>query len=413
MRPHNHAPNKLHLAVCALKKSIFQRVRAGDQSSLQDIAEQESQSFPMMVRSQISLASMESQFNAIKGSLRPAVPRSLGVLGALLLLPQYHHLTKTLHVPETMFAGMCGTMADKTLSLVFISPEMRSFMESRSTVFSDGTERKLFRKPKASQIFTVSAVWRHHVLPMMRAIMLSRSQAAYVTLFSFLKNLMPNFKPKSVKCDFEDAQCNAWEIVFSPLTIEGCLWHFDVAIFRMARNKLGLYQVVKDEEEVASIIRSAGALPLLSTEDIEGGLIDLGEEAKEKGWMPLLKPFFKYMAKEWLPKVHILSVKDSVHRTNNASESSNRSFNRKLRAAKPSCYQVLGAILSLNDRATADKALLGQLKSPSRGRRVSALRNDARIQKLTSDYSSGEISRLKFLHVASRTLQNVFNTQFQ
>lgn len=109
----------------------------------------------------------------------------------------------------------------------------------------------------------------------------------------------------------------------------------------MAKNNLGLQDLIQEEEEVASIVRSMGALPLLETEDIEAGLIDLGHEAVEKGWMPELKPLFKYMAKEWLPKVHILSVIDSDHRTNNVSESSNRSLNKELKASTPSCFQVI------------------------------------------------------------------------
>ena len=84
-----------------------------------------------------------------------------------------------------------------------------------------------------------------------------------------------------------------------------------------ARNKLGLYQLVKDEEEVASIVRSAGALPLLPSDDIEGGLEDLGLEAQDKGHMRPLRPFFPYMVREWMPKVPVLSVKDSNHRTTN------------------------------------------------------------------------------------------------
>lgn len=71
------------------------------------------------------------------------------------------------------------------------------------------------------------------VIPMMRAIMLRRSQEAYETLFMYLKQLMPNFKPAVVKCDFEDAQFNAWRTIFDPVSVEGCLWHYDVVRFKL------------------------------------------------------------------------------------------------------------------------------------------------------------------------------------
>lgn len=120
-----------------------------------------------------------------------------------------------------------------------------------------------------------------------------------------------------------------------------CLHGVFQAVYRMAKTKLSLRELINEEEEVASIVRSVGALPLLPAEDIKAGLTDLAEEAVETGWMHELKPFFKYMAKEWLPKVPILSVIDSEHRTNNASESSNRSLNKELKS-NPSCFQVVG-----------------------------------------------------------------------
>lgn len=112
----------------------------------------------------------------------------------------------------------------------------------------------------------------------------------------------------------------------------------------MAKTKLDLYELIKDEEEVASIVRSVGALPLLPADDIKNGLVDLGNEAVEKGWMAELRPFFKYMNKEWMPKVPILSVMDSDHRTNNVSESGNRGFNKQVKVSNPSCYQVISKL---------------------------------------------------------------------
>lgn len=88
----------------------------------------------MLVRAEVAAGSLLSNLNNIRSHLRPRVPRSLGILGLVLLLPQYEYLTKCLHVPDSMFAGMCGTMPDKTLSLVFITPDMRAFMQTRSTV---------------------------------------------------------------------------------------------------------------------------------------------------------------------------------------------------------------------------------------------------------------------------------------
>lgn len=90
--------------------------------------------YPLIVRAEVAAGALISRLNTIRADLMPRVPRSLGILGLVLLLPQYEYLTKCLHIPESMFAGMCGTMPDKTLSLVFITSDMRIFMQTRSTV---------------------------------------------------------------------------------------------------------------------------------------------------------------------------------------------------------------------------------------------------------------------------------------
>lgn len=86
-----------------------------------------------------------------------------------------------------------------------------------------------------------------------------------------------------------------------------------------AKVRLGLQPLVRDEEEVSSIIRASTALPLLPAEEIEEGLNDLGYEALQRGWMQHLRPFFNYMDTEWMPKVEVLSVFKAAHRTNNVA----------------------------------------------------------------------------------------------
>lgn len=69
--------------------------------------------------------------------------------------------------------------------------------------------------------------------------------------------------------------------------------------------------------------------------------------------------------------------------------------------------------MTTNERAVVDLRTLDALLEPGRGRKVSALRNDAVIKRLTREFDAGEITRLDFLHNASRRMQNVFNTCFR
>lgn len=91
--------------------------------------------FPLEVRARLPLLEIESGLNRIRRDLHPTVPDSLLELGFRLTDPQYWHLTQCFE-NHSMFAGICGNEADGTLSLVFISEEMKQFMSSRRLVCS-------------------------------------------------------------------------------------------------------------------------------------------------------------------------------------------------------------------------------------------------------------------------------------
>ncbi|KAK3922726.1 30S ribosomal protein S15 [Frankliniella fusca] len=198
-RGHSHDPEVYYPLVKSLRKDIFQRVKNGDQTSFQEIIQEEGLKYPIEVRALVSYGSIISSLNNMRSNLRPSTPRSLGVLGACLLEPEYAHLTKCEGSQESLFAGICGTMPSGTLSLVFVSPAMKEFMQTRTLA-----------------------------IVMARAIMLRRTEEAYGVLFDYLKALMPNFNPTAIKCDFEDGQINAWRSKFPNATVQGCLWHYSM-----------------------------------------------------------------------------------------------------------------------------------------------------------------------------------------
>lgn len=72
---------------------------------------------------------------------------------------------------------------------------------------------------------------------------MSRTQDAYVTLFSYIKQLAPNLEPQRIHCDFERAQMNAWRISFARSDIVGCLWHYGVVSVFMYVCLLTLFKV--------------------------------------------------------------------------------------------------------------------------------------------------------------------------
>jgi len=69
----------------------------------------------------------------------------------------------------------------------------------------------------------------------------------------------------------------------------------------------------------------------------------------------------------------------------------------------------------LNEKYTVDLETLKVpgIADPGRTRKISALKNDKCIKRLTMDLQNDDITRLEFLHKASRRMQNVFNKVYK
>ena len=109
----------------------------------------------MKLRSSMARARLES---------RPRVPKSLKDLDKVLRRgATYRKLSKTLDGADNVYAGRSGSAREKTLCLLFISRRMRKIMRKVKRVFADGTFAPVPRGLRASQIWTISQVRRHHV----------------------------------------------------------------------------------------------------------------------------------------------------------------------------------------------------------------------------------------------------------
>lgn len=64
----------------------------------------------------------------------PRIPRNLPVLAAFLSMPQFQQVTRTLDGQDSLFAGVCGTYAYGTVSVVFMSRRMMDLLQRQEQV---------------------------------------------------------------------------------------------------------------------------------------------------------------------------------------------------------------------------------------------------------------------------------------
>ncbi|KAK3911587.1 Pentatricopeptide repeat-containing protein [Frankliniella fusca] len=240
--------------------------------------------------------------------------------------------------------------------------------------------------------------WEQEVLPLVRVLMMGRTEEAYLEVLEYLKTLVPNFAPDRIHCDFERAQMNAFRTVLPSSRIVGCLWHYGVASSIHA-SKLGLSPIANENQEVKTFIRCIAGVPLLPAQKIWTGVLEIWNEVMQAGWEDELRPFFEYFEKE--PRVAELSVFSVPERTNNVSESDNRTLASVIPQNRPNVWHLIGGFVQLDQLAFSDKLAIEKGNAPTSGKRWKAKLNDKRVKRLSDLISNEQISCARFPHEAA------------
>ncbi|KAK3916404.1 Prostate and testis expressed protein 3 [Frankliniella fusca] len=349
--------------------------------------------------SRFTVARMHSALLAARSSNYPKLPRTLINLGILLGLPNMRAICKTTDGTDYIFQGVVGSQVDKTVSVVFASGRMLELLQSQPNLHMDGTFKKRPRKPRCRQIYNIVTNHGGTVVGLVRVLMRSRSQRAYVVLFEYVKSLAPGMRPNRIHCDFERAVINALRIVFPDA---------DICVGRNA-NKLHLAELASNNDLIHSFIRCLCGAPLLPPALIAPTAEDLWKEVQAAGWAGELQDLFDYFRKEWVPRVSELSVFGHPERTNNCSESDNRAMANVLPQTHPSVWTLIGGFVQLEHLSRCDDnavELGNAVQNPPRWKTVA---NNKRVQRLSNLLIKDEISPIRFLHEVSWVNQGALN----
>ncbi|KAK3909688.1 hypothetical protein KUF71_017303 [Frankliniella fusca] len=363
--------------------------------------------------SRIPLVKLRTAMRRARLENRPRLPRSLKDLDKILRQGQYKPLSCTLDGKDSVYAGRAGSARQKNMSLIFVSKRMLREMNRRKTgkvkeLFCDATFCPTPRGLKASQVWNISTVRSHHVIPLVRVLMRKRTKEAYLAALEKIKSLAPRLNPQKIMTDYESAEQWALGRAFPNAELHGCLFHYSKAIGAKAR-KLGMYKVIKKNYHVRTLVRWLTCLPLLPVASIKKGLREIARRAVKKGVAEHMVKLLQYWVRFWLPKLHVLSVSGCADRTTNASESDNRMLQDAVPVKRPNVWDFIGGVIEMEDATYCNLKVLRNPVNRLRRRPLSALANDRTIQALTEDLDAGNISVRKFIKVASYTTLRSLN----
>lgn len=167
-----------------------------------------------------------------------------------------------------------------------------------------------------------------NIVPIIFCLLPDKSQQTYIRLFHLIKtHLEINFR--RFKCDYEIAQVQALQAVFSEIVISGCYYHYSKAVWKKAA-KLGVL-ATRAGSKKTEICANLPLLPTLHISEVWQEIRLLGYENDTE----TAEKFNDYMDKQWLGKLHdMISCASEIHRTNNSLEGWHRRLNARMKGKR-------------------------------------------------------------------------------
>ncbi|KAK3911685.1 Volume-regulated anion channel subunit LRRC8E, partial [Frankliniella fusca] len=413
----NHDADIHYADEMLLRRNILRRCKDLECTPYQAIVSDERRRFIMEVRSRVTVTKLRvAMRNARMSSFPQPAPRSLQELTALLQNPRYEVLTATLDGEDNLYAGSV-TDENGDHHILFASRRQLQLLTKVIWLHGDGTLKVVPAMDGISQLFTIVTTWTHHIVALAWALMSSKTQVAYEAVLTLVKNqLGQNVTRKIVMTDFERPQQAAWESVFPNCDLRGCLFHL-VRAYVVEALRLGLRRDLQIPE-VRRIFEMYCALPLLPVDDIREGYLVVLQQSRNEGQavFRICRRFSAYVLRYWVmdqDRLRWMSVHGSVHRTNNASESHNRTLKDRV-TVHPNIYIFISKLLQVEHDTVTDVESLRRGEVPvGRARKTSAIRNDRALRRLEEALINPPGPRreaiLNFLEAARHRLVNIIN----
>ena len=230
--------------------------------------------------------------------------------------------------------------AGKEYALIFYFDVDHSIIESVTDSHVDGTLKIVPRG--FYQFLTFHCIISGVMIPVVFALMTSKSRALYDAVMLYMKTSFPSFRPQKCVIDFESVLYSTIQFAFES-EMQGCLLHYRKAL-RKRWVRLGLKDpYIKSEFDWLKLLM---ALPMLPRSEIDNGFAKLAPH--ENFDKPRSKniEFYNYIQSFWIDKIprQFLSVFGCTRRTNSEVESYHWCLLRRITQRHPNFWVFLAKI---------------------------------------------------------------------
>ncbi|XP_034946419.1 uncharacterized protein [Chelonus insularis] len=271
---------------------------------------------------------------------------------------------------------------------------------------SGGSKRRflVFTTLKNLNFLSKCDQWLSDV-PLVYLLSPDKTKSTYIKFLKVLRQSLPNFSPKRIVVDFEEAFIEAFKGIYSGVKISGCSFHFNQCIWRHIQLS-GLQKLYNTDVTFAYNIRLLMALPFLPTDDVICGYeLIVGSDYYDR-YNYELNTLLEYFEITWIgksrhnrrkrdkPRFNIKmwncykAVCNDYIRSNNLMEEWHNGFNRRVAVCHASIGQFLNAI---KDEPCKTEMLIAQIDSGlnvSISRRKAYRDYDNRLKSIVINYNS-------------------------
>lgn len=251
----------------------------------------------------------------------------------------------------------CWMSSKGERNLVFISETTLKLVNTMNhiSLFMDGTYKALPHHILFRQLYVISVTYENQCYPLAYIFMEKKTFSSYDCIFQNLKFLMPSVEVAKVMTDYEAATRKALKKHYPNARIAGCFFHYVQAIVKRTKS-FGL----RKDERFTEAVKKLCYLALLPNEFVLEGFECIDNSVSNFGstrW----ERFRKYWMKQWAPAN--ISVYGLGDRTNNFSESNNKSLNLFLLKHHPNIWNLIKnlKLLEMDKSDKITRAKLGEI----------------------------------------------------
>lgn len=201
-------------------------------------------------------------------------------------------------------------------------------------------------------------------VPLTFALLKDKSEETYKSMLQLIAIQCTKsgfyFSPTTVLLDFEKASHNAFHSIFPYVSIYCCGFHFGQAVFRAIRDKFGLYEAYKDQNNpMGTWLKTLFGLPYLSPSQVEDVFaFNLHEEGYELG---IPEKFLDYLTRTYIDSSTALyppsmwacfpDPEFSHPRTTNAAESFHRHMKSLFNRQHPNIFTFTTTLMAFQEES--------------------------------------------------------------